>query len=236
MPFSRAVAPVAALEPDVLTAAMVGIGMNFAAPAARNPNIEDTLLFASIQGMENDDLRVVDVLVTWFGIHAPWVNVDRMTRLVSGTKAPRVRALWSALARWQSKDRRFARLAKVYAGARLDLLATGTNFQIKRHGEDERLAGGPLRVPANVLRNRQADVLTPPALAKRHSAYRLRIMIGPSYRADMWAELERDPGLSAAELARRTYGSFATAWHIRRDFGLLLTSGESSDRHGGATR
>ena len=55
MPFSRAVAPVASLEPDVLTAAMVGIGMNFAAPAARDPNIADTLLFASMEGMENDD-------------------------------------------------------------------------------------------------------------------------------------------------------------------------------------
>ena len=236
MPFSRAVAPVASLEADVLTAAMVGIGMNFAAPAARDPNIEDTLLFASMEGVENDDLRVVGALVTWFGIHASWVSVDRMTRLVSGSKAPRVRALWSALARWQSKDRRYARLANVYSGPRLDLLATGTAFQVKRHGEDERLAGGPLRVPANVLRNRQADVLTPPDLAKRHSAYRLRIMIGPSYRADMWAELEKDSGLSAAELARRTYGSFATASHVRRDFGLLLPSGESSDHVVAATR
>jgi hypothetical protein len=222
MPFNRALAPVASLEPDALTAAMVGIGMNFAAPAARDPNIEDTLLFASIDGMENGDLRVLAVLVTWFGIHAPWVNADRMTRLVSATKAPRVRAFWSALARWQSKDRRFARLASIYTGDRVDLLATGTDFQVKRHGEDERFAGGLLRVPSNVLRDRQADVLTPPELAKRHSAYRLRILIGPSYRADMWAELERASDLPAAQLARRTYGSFATAWHVRRDFGLLL--------------
>jgi hypothetical protein len=46
-------------------------------------------------------------------------------------------------------------------------------------------------------------------------------MIGPTYRADMWAALDTDPDQSAAELARRTYGSFATAWHVRRDFGLL---------------
>jgi len=46
-------------------------------------------------------------------------------------------------------------------------------------------------------------------------------MIGPAYRADMWAALEDDPTLSAASLARKTYGSFATAWHVRRDFGVL---------------
>jgi hypothetical protein len=52
--------------------------------------------------------------------------------------------------------------------------------------------------------------------------YRARVAIGPTYRADMWAALDRDPTLSAAALARRTYGSFATAWHTRRDYSLLL--------------
>jgi hypothetical protein len=232
MPFSRAVAPPTSPQPDELTAAMVGIGMNFAGSANSDVNIEDTLLFASLEGMYKDDLRVLAILVTWFGVHASWVNADRLTKLVAETKAPRVRALWSALARWQSKDRRFARLEKVYSGPPLDLLSTGTDFQIKRHGEDERFAGGPLRAPANVLRDRPADVLAPAELAKRHHAYRRRIMMGPSYRADMWSELERDSTLSAAELARRTYGSFATAWHARRDFGLLAPSTKLARRHG----
>jgi hypothetical protein len=169
MPFKRAAAAPAPLDSDALTAAMVGIGMNFAASAARDPNIEDTLLHASVEGMDKGDLRVLAVLVTWFGIHAPWVNADRLTKLVSGSRSARVRAFWSALARWQGKDRRFARLAK--------------------------------------------------------------IMIGPSYRADMWAELENEPDLSASELARRAYGSFATAWHVRRDFGFLA-GGKGSGRRG----
>ncbi|MGH9649103.1 MAG: hypothetical protein ACRD3I_01405 [Terriglobales bacterium] len=46
-------------------------------------------------------------------------------------------------------------------------------------------------------------------------------MLGPSYRADMWAELEADPGVSAAELARRAYGSFGTAWKVKQDWGVL---------------
>ena len=165
MPFSRTLAPAAPTGPDELTSAMVGIGMKVAAPAAAEPNIEDTLIFASIEAMDDHDLRVLAVLVTWFGVHAPWVNADRLTKIVAGQKSDRVRALWSALACWQAKDRRFARLATVYAGERIDLLATGTSFQVKRHGEDPRFEGSTLCVPAKILRDRPADVLEPAELA-----------------------------------------------------------------------
>jgi hypothetical protein len=185
---------------------------------SRDPNIEDTLLFASVEGMERDDLRVLAVLITWFGVHAAHVNADRLTRLVAMQVSKRVRAFWSALARWRAADRRFARLARAYRGPRLDLLSTGTDFQVARHGEDPRFAGSKLRVPANVLRDRPADVLQPAELARTHAAYRWRVVIGPGYRADMWAALERKPDLSAAALARETYGSFATAGQVRRDF------------------
>jgi hypothetical protein len=226
MGYSRAIQPVASPSPDALTGAMVAIGMSFAAPAAKaEPNIEDTLLFASIEAMDRDDLRVLAILVTWVGIHAPWVNADRLTKIVAAQSSARVRALWAALATWQGQDRRYARLAKGYRKPQLDLLATGTAFQLKRHGEDERFSGSSLLVPANVLRNRVTDVLSPGELARQHRGYRRRVMMGPSYRADMWAALDEDPTLSAAQMARRTYGSFATAWHTRRDYAIAY-SGE----------
>jgi hypothetical protein len=209
------------LEGEGLTSAMVGIGMNFAAEATAQPNVEDTLLFASMAAMEHDDLRVLSILVTWFGVNAPWVNADRLIKLVSQNKSPRVRALWSALARWQRPDRRFARLIRLHRGAPLDLLAVGTDFQIRRRGEDPRFVGSALRVPVSALRDRAADVLTPVELARRHRAYHYRVMMGPGYRADMWAALEAEPQLSTAELARKTYGSFATAWNVRRTFAIL---------------
>jgi hypothetical protein len=52
---------------------MVGIGMNFAAAAAHDPNIEDTLLFASLEAMERDDLRVLAVL----DAHPDWPHLSR---------------------------------------------------------------------------------------------------------------------------------------------------------------
>jgi hypothetical protein len=52
MSFSRTRTPSVAVTGDLLTSYMTGIGMNFAASSFPEPNIEDTLLFASIEGME----------------------------------------------------------------------------------------------------------------------------------------------------------------------------------------
>jgi hypothetical protein len=64
-------------------------------------------------------------------------------------------------------------------------------------GVDRFLAEQALRVGA-------FDVLDPATLCRRHRAWRYRVVMGPSYRADMWAALEAEPDLSAAEPARRT--------------------------------
>lgn len=224
MAHKRLVAPATVLSGDELTAALVGIGVQLAAAPAADPNIEDTLMAASIEGMERDDLRVLALLVQWLGVHHQWVNADRLVRLVREQESRRVRAFWAACGRWLKKDRRLARLARLYRGARIDALPTGTAFQVRRRGEDPRFDGGPLCVPANVLRDRPADVLAPVELAKRHRAYRWRVLIGPSYRADMWAALETQPDLTASQLARRTYGSFSTAWQVKHDRELLVAS------------
>jgi hypothetical protein len=146
-----------------------------------------------------------------------------LVRLVQAQDSRRLRAFWASVARWLGTDRRLAKL-KPWSGQRVDLLPVGSEFQVKRRGEDARFAGGPLRVPQGTLRDRDDDVLSPAALASRHASYRQRVIMGPSYRADMWALLEVEPHLSAAELARRTYGSFATAWQVKRDFALVRSS------------
>ncbi|NOZ85716.1 MAG: hypothetical protein GXP49_05550 [Deltaproteobacteria bacterium] len=230
MAFSRAVLPAERPTPGQLSSAMAGIGMRFASRPDWGANIEDTLLFASEVGMESDDLRVLSVLATWLGVHAAWVNADRLVRIAREHESERVRAFWSAVGSWRSRDRRFARLEKVYNGHKLDLLSVGTEFQLSRRGEDPRFAGSAMRVPAGVLRDRQDDVLDPDTLSQRHLTYRFRVIIGPTYRADMWAALEQDPTLSPAELARRTYGSFATAWQVRRDYMVVHGPGVATGK------
>jgi hypothetical protein len=224
MAFNR---PSALLErPDdgALTRDMVGIGMNFAAEPNVEPPIEETLVHASSLGMDDGDLRVLSVLTTWLGVHAAHVNADRLVRCVSDHASSRVRAYWAAVAHWLCKDRRFARLAKLHDGTTVDLLPVGTEFQIARRGEDERFTGSALRVPAGSLRDRDADVLSPESLVRRHAGYRNRVRMGPTWRADVWTVLERAPELSVAEAARRAGCSFAAAWQVVQDFTLLRES------------
>lgn len=221
MAYSRTAESRELSEGRKLVSDMAGIGMLFAAPASRDPNIEDTLIAASVESMDRDDLRVASVMTTWLGIHHPRLNADRLVRALTDHPSKRVLAYWSAIGRWLQKDARLARLEGLYGGPPVELLRSGTAFHMRRRGEDPRFHRSRLRVPAGTLRDRPADVMSPSELAARHGTYRLRIVIGPSYRADVWAELERDPGLSAAELARRAYGSFATAWKVKQDWALI---------------
>jgi hypothetical protein len=222
MAFSRIIDPGPPPDSSELTAKMAGIGMNFAAKPRTDANIENTLVHAAEVGMAGGDLRVLAIVTVWMGVHHLYVNADRLTQAVAEHNSnDRVAAYWASVARWLASDRRFARLARGYEGPPVDLLAVGTDFQIARRGEDGRFLGTPLRVPAGTLRDRAADVLSPESLINRHAGYRNRVLFGPSWRADVWTVLERDPDLTIAEAARRAYCSFATAWQVSRDFKLL---------------
>lgn len=224
MSYSRSIAPVATPNSDMLTSMMAGIGMNVAARPNLDANIEDTLYFASLEGMDHDDLRTLALVTQWLSVHLRRLNADRMVRLISACPSERARIYWKAVAVWQTKDRRLTRLLSIYRGPQIDLLPSGTDFQIKRRGEDLRFRGGPLRVPAGTLREREEDILRPEELAVRHPVYRWRILAGPTYRADMLAHLERNPHVSTSELARLAYGSFATAHEAKRDWITLAAT------------
>jgi hypothetical protein len=221
MSFSRA--ELLKPQPDhtTLTKSMIGIGMNFADEGDFQADIEETLLQASIVGMDGDDLRVLSVLTTWLGIHHKHINVDRLIRGTQELQSERCKAYWSAIAIWLKKDRRYLRLTNIYEGAQLELLEVGTSFQVSRRGEDERFKDTPLLVPAGTLRDRAVDVRSQSILAQKHAGYRNRILMGPSWRADVWTVLESEQNLSTAELARRVGCSFATAWQVAQDFKLL---------------
>ena len=221
MSFKRIVMPETFATGKALTGDLIGIGMLLAGKRKANVNIENTLVAASLEGL-GGDLRVLSLLVDWFDAHSERVNADRLYRMVTTLESKSVHAFWSALSLWKKADPRFLKLASSYKGPRINLLTTGTDFQISRHGEDTRFVGTPLRAPKGAgLRHRPADILPPERIARIHRAYYYRIIIGPTYRADMWADLEQDPELSAAELARRSYGSFATAWQVKREWQIL---------------
>ena len=46
------------------------------------------------------------------------------------------------------------------------------------------------------------DVAAPEVLARRHAGYRNRVLMGPSFRADVWTALDGAPDMSIADAAR----------------------------------
>ena len=198
---------------------MLGVGMLWGAEpsvSSEVPNLEDVVWSLSVRAMEHDDLKGLDMLMVWLERHGWCLRVERLLGLAAASSA-RTRALWALVGAWQSKQRRLARLRRLYQGPALDLLE-GQAFLVQRGGLDPRLPPEPLVVPAGVLRWREQDVVSVEELAQRHPTYAARLQMGVCWRADMWSALRRRPDLSAAQLARLTYGPFATAWEVRRDF------------------
>ena len=192
MAFSRQILP-RELSPDNLVPSLVSIGVNLGSTPSKSPvNIEDVLFFSSLDAITNDDFRILSILTTWLEVHHLAVNVDRLQSLVASNPTPKFRAYWASVATWLSSDHRFAKIKHLYKGPRLELGPTGTDFHISRHGEDPRFKKSFLKVPANLLRDRKSDVLSPSQLARQLRSYYNRMVIGASYRADMWTALEED--------------------------------------------
>ncbi|MBI4404368.1 MAG: hypothetical protein HY537_09420 [Deltaproteobacteria bacterium] len=222
MSFKRKILPDVFPEKDELTRQLVSIGFLFASDKNQDePNIENVLVAASIEGLKGD-LRTLSLLVDWVPIHLKQTNIDRLTSILVELGDKKLKAFWSALAKWQEKDPRMTKLQRIYRGPRVALLEEDEmSFFLKRDGEDNRFRGSKFLVPAKVLRHRESDIASPGWVAKNHKAYKYRIIIGPTYRADMWALLEREPNLGPSEVARRCYGSFGTAWDVKKDWMLI---------------
>ena len=221
MSFKRIIIPEQFAKGEKLTKDLIGIGFRLQGRGTKHPNIEDTIVAASIEGIEGD-LRTLSLLVDWIDIHYLRINIDRLYRMLKAIPDKHTLAFWSAIATWKSADRRFKRIEGLYKGKRVDLLRTGTDFHINRSGEDPRFESSCLRVPVRAgLRSRPDDILPPHQLAKHHLPYHYRLIIGPTYRADMWAQLELNHNLTPAEIARLSYGSFATAWQVKNEWAVL---------------
>lgn len=222
MAFKRDIYPTILPNGETLTKALIGIGFRFNGTRSHDVNIEDTLIAASLEGLHGDG-RVLSLLVDWWEIHHSRVNADRFVQLVehySREATPSFIAFWAAQAQRFKSDVRLMRLVKRAPKKRFDFLGERTDFLVSKNGEDPRFIKTCLRVPQKVFRHRLDDILSPVELAKIHAAYRHRVLMGPSYRADMWALLSRKPDLSPAELARPCYGSYPTAFGVKRDFGI----------------
>lgn len=206
---------------EPLTGKLLGIGFKIAGKKESNPNIEDTLIAAAIEGMMGD-FRILSLLTDWLFLHSGIINTDRLYRALRELEDKSVRAYFSAIGHHLKKDPRFKKLASLYKGPRIFLDKNKSyEFLVTRNDEDERFKGSSLIIANGTLRMRPDDIASPEELVKLHKDYYYRTLIGPSFRADMVSCFLRDRNISAAELARRCYGSFATAWEVIKDINRL---------------
>ena len=206
---------------DELTRKLIGIGFKLGGSPEHHPNIEDCLIAAAAEGV-NGDFRILAMLTDWFHIHYKFVNIDRLLRALKKINDLRVKCYFSAIGKWLQSDSGYKKLSKIYRGEILLLGVTlDYKFLIKKNGEDERFIGTKLLVANKTLRSRQEDILTSKELVLKHKDYFYRVLIGPSYRADMISHCLRNSSLTASQLAKNTYGSFATAWGVMKDISIL---------------
>ena len=206
----------------------VGLRLGPRATTLTPPSPEHVVVSAVAEALPTD-YRLLSVTTTWLGVHAPRLHLAELARLLPVAEqecddAERFRAYWAGAAHWLGKDNRWSKVARAYQGKPVFLSTLEpeiARMTLERRGEDPRFSGSRLLVPTGLLRDRAADVDSPAALAKLHPWYRERVRQGPTYRADCWAELERDPTLTPARLAERVGCTYPVAHRAVEDWRLV---------------
>lgn len=221
MSFSRVNLPESFFKGDELTSAMAGIGIHLSTKPLINPNIEDVLISASIEAL-NEDWRTLSLLVDWIFKHSTVINVDRLTRAITELKKDTLLiAFWSTIAKNLHGDIRFKRLASLYKGQKFLLGASSGELFLKRNGPDERFKLGKLIIPNKMLRSRPSDIIDLSDLVKLHRGIYYRVLVGPTYRADCLQLLETSVKQSVSSLAKKSYSSYRTAWETLNDWKII---------------
>jgi len=233
MSFKREIVPLKFSSGHDLENDLFSIGCNISCERPSiDANIEDTLLAASIEGINQNDGRVMALLIDWIDAHYERINVARLTDVLfklTNNEMRFVAIFWTAIAQRLKSDPRFQKLSTLYQGQRVEFIDRNqsekdyksTDFLISKNGEDLRFQNTCLRLPNKIYASRPSQIHSAELLAKRHMGYRFRVMIGPSYRADVWAILRRRPHLSAFDVARLTYSSYATAFQAKKDYEII---------------
>ncbi|MDE0151026.1 MAG: hypothetical protein OXK80_00820 [Bdellovibrionales bacterium] len=198
-----------------------------------DPNIEFVIISASIEAVNNKDNRIGGLLVDWITVHYLRINVDRLTKFISSLSDKEykfVKIFWCANAqRLFVKDQRFKRLSKLYNGRRVNFAdrfikkeqQKVTKMLIEIKGEDERFKKTCIRVSKGYFSERPQQIFPVSIIAKNHLPYRYRVMMGPSYRADLWALLDSHPNISAYALGKKAHCSYRSAYIAKKDYELL---------------
>ena len=87
------------------------------------------------------DFCTLGLLVDWLDIHIPFVNADRLLRVLENEENESCRAFWVSIAQRHKGDRRFASLTRKFRGKKINIFGNQSDFLIRKKGEDARFTG-----------------------------------------------------------------------------------------------
>jgi hypothetical protein len=224
VPYHRRDAPKTIYTGEALTARLLGIGIRFSTEAIRDPNIEDVLISAAHGAVMDGEGRLWTTLLDWWSVHHPCVNADRLVRALKELDLKPLQAFFAGLAQSMEPQGRFHALASIYRGPRLVIFNEEYRYRLARDGEAERFQGTALAVPSSLYQESTRDVFSQKELCAWHANYRWRVMIGPTFRADLWVACERGFSRTAYALAQETYCSLGAARRVLQDYELVRGS------------
>jgi hypothetical protein len=195
--------------------------------AAKEVDIERTLLEA-VRELPKD-ARLASLLLSWIKVHGEFVVVEKLRKLrVQQEKQEPGSSVWlSALAAYAVRegDHRWELLVRRSKTPVYLFPKEVTESAMTRKGPVDWLRAINFIVPAESLRIREQDILSPQELIHRNPQYRNRYRYGPSWRADIASAMER--GLnSPASIARDVGCSYEPAYRVYHQLALVMEGGD----------
>jgi hypothetical protein len=87
-----------------------------------SPDLEETIMRATMCGMEDDDYRVLSLATQWLETHALILDLERIGGFLSANGHPRTRAFWCAIGQMFAHHPRFTPLTHFHTGGRMNLI------------------------------------------------------------------------------------------------------------------
>lgn len=223
MGFSRIFKSKHSLTGEELTKALVGLGFLLSSVSKKNVNIEHCLISLIKESFSDDlayDLRLLALLVNWLEIHISQVNANRFIKLIKDLENPKALIFLSGVFE-HLNDPRFKKFIEIYSSKKRTHFLKGSSFLVERNGEDSRFRNTKLIIHSKALSDRPDLILSPEVVSQKHLYYRYRVLLGPTYRADIIANLSIDENLSPAELARYHFTNYQTSYKAKKDFQIF---------------
>ena len=226
MAFSRIFKSEDFYKEEELTQSLSGLGFLLSSKTIKNANIEHGLMSLLDEVFLNKstiDLRLLALMVNWLEIHITQVNANRFVKLLVDHNNKDILNFISSVFEFIG-DIRFNKFVQRYRHKKRTSLIKNSSFLIKKNGEDERFSKTNLIVHSKALPNRPELILSPKELSSKHIYYKYRVLLGPTYRSDVIANLSINPNLKVSDLARLHFTNYQTSYKAKKDFEVFSFS------------